>query len=100
MSVFIGDNNGTVTMSRTTNDLGFDLNSGFFVCRLDEVSAQISRVEVMGIDGTLLGVAEHTRNGYYFLSLGDVTVGDVRVVCEGLSGQYITVNSMSFWGFD
>ncbi|MHA1927241.1 MAG: hypothetical protein ACTSV2_01540, partial [Candidatus Thorarchaeota archaeon] len=92
------ENNGTVTLSRSSNDLGFDLNSGFFVCWLEDVSAQISQVEIIGADGTLLGIAEHTRSGYYLLSLGDATIGDIRVICEGTTGQYVTIRSMSFWG--
>jgi len=89
------------TFANTWRPDGFDLNlavnSGFLLFDLEEISATITRIEVWDGDGMLLRHAESLGGNLYYCPLGEVTVGDIRIVIEGSSGESIIIRSISVW---
>ena len=45
----------------------------------------------------LLRHAESLGSNLYYCPLGEVTIGDIRIVIEGSSGESIIVRSISVW---
>jgi hypothetical protein len=89
------------TFANTWRPDGFDLNlavnSGFLLFDLEEISATVVRIEVWGDTGTLLRYGESLGSNLYYCPLGEVTIGDIRIVIEGSSGESIIVRSISVW---
>ena len=91
------DQNSTNTWRPGGFDFGQMVNSGFLLLDLEEISATVARIEVWDENGIILRHAEGLGNGLYYCPLGEVTIGDIRVIIEGSSGESIIVRSISVW---
>jgi len=91
------DQNSTNTWRPEGFDFNLMVHSGFLLLDLEEASATVARIEVWNENGIILRYAEDLGNGLYYCPLGEVTIGDIRMVIEGSSGESIIVRSISVW---
>jgi hypothetical protein len=96
--LIIGENETyTNTWRRADDSLNVDINGGFMLIEVEEVNATIPRVTVKNATYEYSAQADKLSNSVYYYPLGDFTVGDIRVVCEGDPGDRIIIKSMSIW---
>ena len=91
------DQNSTNTWRPGGFDFNQMVNSGFLLLDLEGISATVARIEVWDENGIILRHAENLGDGLYYCPLGEVTIGDIRIVIEGSSGESIIVRSISVW---
>jgi hypothetical protein len=91
------DQNSTNTWRPGGFDFGLMVSSGFLLLDLEEVSATVARIEVWNENGIILRHAENLGDGLFYCPLGEITIGDIRIVIEGSSGEFIIVRSISVW---
>jgi len=96
--LIIGENETyTNTWRRADDSLNVDINGGFMLIEVEEVNASIPRVTVKNATYEYSAMAERLSDEVYYYPLGDFTVGDIRVVCEGNPGDRVIIKSMSIW---
>lgn len=89
--------NSTFTHRTEPFNLGIEVTGGFFVCDVENGEASVDRIEIFDNSGHLIALAEHVSNDLYYALVGDAILGDIRVHCVGLGGQYVTINYLSVW---
>lgn len=78
-------------------DLNLHINGGYLLLNIEETGASVARVELFDTAGNLLAYAENAGNGLYYCPVGEVDVGDIRIVIEGDPGDSVIINSIAAW---
>jgi len=89
--------NHTSTQRANSFDLDVEVSGGFMLCDVEQISATVACIELWDEDGNFIRFAENFGSGLYYCPLGEVTIGDIRIVVEGDSGDSIIVRSISVW---
>ncbi|MDF1540746.1 MAG: hypothetical protein P1Q69_17755, partial [Candidatus Thorarchaeota archaeon] len=78
-------------------DLNIEIDSGFILLELNNLSSIIAEISLWDENGVFIKFANYVNGEIYYCSLGDVTIGDIRIVIVGESGGVLEVKSISVW---
>ncbi|MFW9979138.1 MAG: hypothetical protein ACFFEJ_13715 [Candidatus Thorarchaeota archaeon] len=78
-------------------DLNMGLSRGFLVFDFKNATATIARIEVYNPNNEIIQSAMRVEDNLYYCMLGNVVVGDIIIVLEGVPGDYADFNSVSVW---
>ena len=79
------------------SDLNLEVNGGYLLFDFEDAGARITRIELLDINGVLITYAEKSNDGLYYCPLGEIEIGDIRIVIEGNPGDSVIIKSISAW---
>ena len=78
-------------------NLGLEVNGGYLLFDIEDAGARIVQIEILNNNGALAAYAEKSIDGIYYCPLGDIEIGDIRIVIEGNPGDSVIIKSISAW---
>lgn len=78
-------------------DLNVSVDTGFFLCSVQEEGALVDSIVIMDESGNVTQRAEPLGNGLYYCLLGQVIVGDIQIRINGLAGEGVLIESIGLW---
>ena len=89
----------TNTWRSSGPDLNLEVNGGYLLFDVEDAGARITRIEILDDNGFHFANAEKTTDGLYYCPLGEIAIGDIRIVIEGNAGDFVIIKSISAWAF-
>jgi len=78
-------------------DLDMDVPNGFITLNLESIGAEIVRISFWDDNGVLLRYGQKLNDTLYYANFGNITIGDIRIVIEGIPGSSILIKSVLIW---
>lgn len=98
ISLTIGSDAGyTNTWRPGGYDLNLHINNGYLLFNIENAGAIVTRIEVFDSNGIFLSYAENVDNRMFYCPVGEVNIGDIRIVIEGDSGNSVIIKSIAAW---
>jgi hypothetical protein len=71
--------------------------TGFMILNIQEIDAVVDAVEIYNDRGELIRTLERVNENYYVSPVGDIKIGDIRVIVSGSQGNSVMLHSLEFW---
>ena len=97
--IMVGGGGYTNTQRTEESNLDLKVHDGFISFSIIESNASLARIGIYNDLGVLLGYAQSMGDNKYIFLCGEITIGDIRMVVEGLAGTAILVKDISIWNF-
>ncbi|TXT54866.1 MAG: membrane protein of unknown function [Candidatus Thorarchaeota archaeon] len=94
----IGQNrNYTFTTVKDDYSLDWHVKTGFVSLRVSEINATITRVSIWDDSENLLGCAFQIDESLWIFDVGNIEIGDIKIVIQGEANCSISIGQISNW---
>lgn len=74
--------------------------TGFILFSIDEIDANVTSIEMLSDNNSLIGHGERIAEGLFICYHGEELINDIRITVEGEAGESVVIESISFWTDD
>jgi len=78
-------------------DLNLEIDSGYLIFGFENAGASVVRIEIYDSNGNFVSFVERVNDELYYCALGEVNIGDIRIVIEGNPGDSVIIKSIAAW---